>query len=151
MWKLKLAVALGVALVAAGVAYAAAKPLITAQPLAAARLAKPLTIRTAKPGDLIFVQAKVMPGGDFGWHLHRSPVAVAVVAGTLTLYDSADPSCSPQRITAGTGFVEQANHVHLARNEGTKPVKLFVAYLGAPRDQRPDVPASAPAQCGSVK
>ena len=28
-------------------------------------------------------------------------------SGTLTLYDSADPSCTPQRYSAGQGFVEQ--------------------------------------------
>jgi quercetin dioxygenase-like cupin family protein len=94
---------------------------------------------------------KVMPGGDFGWHYHRSPVVAAVTAGTLTLYDSSDPKCTPQRIAAGNAFTEAANHVHLARNEGTTPVRVMVAYLGAPSGQKPDVPAKAPAQCASVK
>jgi len=139
-----------VALVAAGVAYAAAKPPIVAQPLGVGRIAKPFTVKVAKPGDVLFVQAKIEPGGSFGWHSHRSAVAVAVVAGTFTLYDSGDPNCRPQRMKAGQGFVEQANHVHLGRNEGKTPVRVLVAYLGAPHGKPTDVPAARPAQCSAV-
>jgi quercetin dioxygenase-like cupin family protein len=138
------------ALVAAGAAYSAGNPPITAQPLGSAQLARPFTV-TAKPGDLTVLQAKVMPGGNFGWHTHRAPVAVAVLGGTLTLYDSSDPKCAAQRITAGHGFIEAANHVHLARNEGTAPVRLLVVYLGAPHGVQPDVPAARPSQCASVQ
>jgi quercetin dioxygenase-like cupin family protein len=151
MWKLKVVATLAAALVVAGVASASGEPPIKAQALAAARLAQPISIETTKPGNVVFVQVKVMPGGDFGWHFHRSPVVVAVTAGTLTLYDSSDPKCTPRRITAGNAFTEAANHVHLARNEGTKQVRVMVAYLGAPSGQKPDVPAKAPAQCASVK
>ncbi len=150
MWKLKVVATLAAALVVAGVASASGEPPIKAQALAAAKLAQPISIKTSKPGNVVFVQVKVMPGGDFGWHLHRSPVVAAVTAGTLTLYDSSDPKCAPRRITAGNAFTEAANHVHLARNEGTTPVRVMVAYLGAPSGQKPDVPAKAPSQC-SVK
>lgn len=150
MWKLKVVATLAAALVVAGVASASGEPPIKAQALAAARLAQPISIKTSKPGNVVFVQVKVMPGGSFGWHFHRSPVVAAVTAGTLTLYDSSDPKCAPRRITAGNAFTEAANHVHLARNEGTKPVRVMVAYLGVPGGQKPDVPAKAPAQC-SVK
>jgi quercetin dioxygenase-like cupin family protein len=149
MWKLKVVGVLAAALVVAGVASASGKPPIKGQALAAARLAQPLRI-TSKPGNVVFVQVTVMPGGDFGWHYHRSPVVAAVTAGTLTLYDSSDPKCAPRRITAGNAFTETADHVHLARNDGTKPARVMVAYLGAPSGQKPDVPAKAPAQC-SVK
>jgi quercetin dioxygenase-like cupin family protein len=142
---------LAAALVTTGVAFAAAKPLIFAQPLGGARLTKPFTVKVSKPGDLVVIQARVMPGGNFGWHSHRAAVAVAVLAGTLTLYDSGSAGCAPQPVTAGNGFVEQPGHVHLARNEGTKPVRLLVVYLGAPHGQSPDVPAAQPAPCASVK
>jgi quercetin dioxygenase-like cupin family protein len=145
MWK-KVVATLAAALVVAGVASASGEPPIKAQALAAARIAQPLSIKS-KPGNVVFVQVKVMPGGDFGWHFHRSPVVAAVTAGTLTLYDGSDPKCTPQRITAGNAFTEAANHVHLARNEGKTPVRVMVAYLGAPSGQKPDVPAKAPAQC----
>jgi quercetin dioxygenase-like cupin family protein len=151
MWKLKVVATLAAALIVAGVASASGEPPIKAQALAAARLAQPISIKTSTPGNVVFVQVKVMPGGDFGWHFHRSPVVAAVTAGTLTLYDSSDPKCTPRRITAGNAFTEAANHVHLARNEGTTPVRVMVAYLGAPSGQKPDVPAKAPAQCASVK
>jgi quercetin dioxygenase-like cupin family protein len=139
------------ALVVAGVASAAGKPPILAQPLGVAHLSKPFTVTVSKPGDLLFAQVKIEPGGDFGWHYHRSAVVVAVVAGTLTLYDSSDPNCSPQHVKAGQGFVEQANHVHLARNDGTTPVRVLVAYLGAPHGKPTDVPAAQPKQCASIK
>jgi quercetin dioxygenase-like cupin family protein len=148
--KLVCAVA-AAALVVVGAASGAAPAPITAQALGLAHVASPFTIKVSKPGDVLFLQAKVLPGGDFGWHVHTSAVAVAVVSGTLTLYDSADPTCAPTRITAGKGFVEQANHVHLARNEGTTPVKLYVAYLGVPHGAKTDVPRATPSQCPSVK
>jgi len=150
MWKLKIAATLAAALIVAGVASASGDPPIKAQALAAARIAQPLSIKS-KPGNVLFVQVKVMPGGDFGWHFHRSPVVAAVTAGTLTLYDSSDPKCSPRRITAGNAFTEAADRVHLARNEGTTPVRVMVAYIGAPAGQKPDVPAKAPARCASIK
>lgn len=73
---------------------------------------------------------------------------VAVVKrGTLTLYDSADKTCTPQRYSAGQGFVEQRNHVHLARNEGDKKVVVLVTYLGLKPGVNPDVPAASPGNC----
>jgi quercetin dioxygenase-like cupin family protein len=121
-------------------------PPITAKIFGAASVTKPFTIRTAGPAGLLMLEAHVAPGGNFGWHYHRAAVAVIVAAGTLTLYDSGDPNCAPQRISAGHGFVEPANHVHLARNEGTKPITLYVTYLGLPKG-KPDVPAAEPSQC----
>lgn len=139
------------ALVVAGVAYAAPVTApITAQPLGVGHITQPFTVKVSKPGDLVFVQVKIQPGGSFGWHSHRSAVAVAVVAGTLSLYDSSDPSCKAQRMTAGQGFVEAANHVLLARNDGKTPVRVLVAYLGAPHGKPADVPAARPSQCASV-
>jgi quercetin dioxygenase-like cupin family protein len=146
--KLICTAAAAAALIVTGVA-AAAQP-ITAQPLAAAKLAKSFSF-TTKPGDLVFVRVTIQPGGDFGWHTHRSPVAVAVLSGTLTLYDSSNKSCAPHPVPAGEGFVEQANHVHLARNDGKTPARVLVAYLGAPHGESPDVPAATPAQCSSVR
>ena len=71
-------------------------------------------------------------------------MAVVVKSGTLTLYDSADQSCTPQRYSAGQGFVEHRNHVHLARNEGNKRVVVLVTYLGLKHGVNPDVPAEQP-------
>ena len=140
--------ALAAALVVTGAALAAGGPSgITEHVLADGKVAKPFTIEVSKPGDVVMASAKIRPGASFGWHTHRSAVAVAVLAGTLTLYDPDNPGCAPQRIRAGQGFVEQANHVHLARNEGKATVRLVVTYLGAPHGASPDVPATQPAGC----
>jgi quercetin dioxygenase-like cupin family protein len=104
-------------------------------------------ISVKKPADVLVVKVKVPPGGSFGWHSHPSYVAVAVTSGTLTLYDSSYPNCGPKRFSRGQGFVEPRNHVHLARNEGTKPVTLYATYLGVPLKATPNVPASKPANC----
>jgi quercetin dioxygenase-like cupin family protein len=122
---------------------------ITAKLFGAATVEKPFTIQTSGAAGLLMLRAQVAPGGSFGWHYHRSAVAVMVTAGTLTLYDSGDANCAAQQVTAGHGFVEAANHVHLARNEGTKPVTLYVTYLGLPKGEPPDQPAAKPSQCPS--
>jgi quercetin dioxygenase-like cupin family protein len=137
-----------VALAVTGAAFASGAPSgITEHVLADGKVAKPFTVEVAKPGDVLVASAKLAPGASFGWHSHRSAVAVAVVAGTLTLYDSDNPGCAPQRIRPGHGFVEQANHVHLARNEGKTPVRLVATYLGTPHGLSPDLPATQPAGC----
>jgi quercetin dioxygenase-like cupin family protein len=96
-----------------------------------------LTFRTASiqlsaQKGFVMEWAKVPPGQTFGWHFHREPVAVAITAGTLTLYDGSDPHCTAARYSAGQGFIEPASHVHLARNEETKAVSLYAIYLGVP-------------------
>jgi quercetin dioxygenase-like cupin family protein len=134
----------------AGTSLAAGNPTpITAKLFGAATVEKPFTIHTSGPAGLLMLRAQVAPGGSFGWHYHRSAVAVMVTAGTLTLYDSADAACSPQRVPAGHGFVEAPNRVHLARNEGTKPATLYVTYLGLPKGKPPDQPAAKPSQCAN--
>jgi quercetin dioxygenase-like cupin family protein len=141
------------ALTVAGAAYAAAKPKppIFAQPLGAARVGNSLSVNIAKGSNLVFARVTIRPGGNFGWHVHHAPVAVAVVSGTLTLHDSSDPSCRAQPMKAGQGFLEPVNHIHLARNEGTKPVQVLVTYLGVPQGKSLDAPAAQPTQCGAVK
>lgn len=94
------------------------------------------TVDLSKRKGFVMEWAKGAPGVSFGWHLHRTPVAVVVTAGTLTLYDGADPSCKAKRYSAGQGFMEPANHTHLARNEGSKPVSLYATYIGVPPNWR---------------
>ena len=144
-------VVLVAALTVVGVAYAAAKPPILAQPLALGRVANTQSVTIAKGSKLVFVRVTVQPGGSFGWHVHHSAVAVAIISGTLSLYDSSDPNCAAQPVKAGQGFVESVNHVHLARNDGKTPVHLMVTYLGVPQGKSLDAPAAQPAQCSAVK
>ena len=136
-----------VAVVVATTAFGAEQPPVTATPVALATLRQSYAISVKKPADLIVVKVKVPPGGSFGWHSHPSAVAIAITSGTLTLYDSRDLSCTAKRFSRGQGFVEQPNHVHLARNEGTTPVTLYATYLGVPHGGNPNVPASGSANC----
>ena len=96
---------------------------------------------------MIVAKATVPPGASFGWHSHRAAVVAVVKSGTLTLYDSADRTCTPQRYHAGQGFIEQPHHVHLARNEGRTKAVVLVTYLGLKHGVNPDVPAPSPGNC----
>ena len=139
--------ALVTALGATTAALAASASPITEKVLGAAGVPQRYTIDVTKPADVVVAQATVPPGASFGWHYHRAAVVVVVKSGTLTLYDSADRSCTPQRYPAGQGFVERAHHVHLARNEGHTPAVVLVTYLGLKHGVNPDVPAPSPGNC----
>ncbi len=65
---------------------------------------------------------------------------------------SAAPSASRNRYKAGQGFIEPANHIHLARNEGKTKASIVATYIGVPRSLRAnpnnlDVPAQRPSKC----
>jgi quercetin dioxygenase-like cupin family protein len=96
---------------------------------------------------VVIAEATVPPGASFGWHYHRAAVAAVVKSGTLTLYDSADRTCTGKRYSAGQGFTERPGHVHLARNETHKPVVVLVTYLGLKHGVNPDVPSPRPGNC----
>ena len=147
MKRLLITLVLAGALGTAAAALAAGHGPITEKVLGAASVAHPYTFQVKKKADVVVAQATVAPGASFGWHSHRASVVAIVTSGTLSLYDSADPSCTAQRISAGHGFTEQAGHVHLARNEGHKPVVVLVTYLGLKHGVNPDVPAPRPGNC----
>jgi quercetin dioxygenase-like cupin family protein len=147
MKRLILAAVIAGALSTTAVAVAAHGHRISEKVLGAATVAQPYRFDVQQPGDVVMAKATVPPGASFGWHSHRAGVVATVTAGTLSLYDSADPTCTATRYPAGTGFTEQAGHVHLARNEGRKPVVVLVTYLGLPHGVNPDVPAPRPGNC----
>jgi quercetin dioxygenase-like cupin family protein len=147
MKRLLIIAALATACGTSAAAFASGHPKITENVLASGGVAQPYAIDVAKPADVVVAKAVVPPGASFGWHSHRSAVVVVVRSGTLTLYDSADARCTPQRIPAGRGFTEQPNHVHLARNETHQTVTVLVTYLGLEHGVDPDVPASRPGNC----
>src|SRR3954470_7964641 len=147
MKRLLIVIALAAGLGTGAAALASTHPKITEKVLASGGVAQPYAIDVANPADVIVAKATVPPGASFGWHSHRAAAVVVVKSGTLTLYDSADASCTAQRYSAGHGFVEQPDHVPLARNEGRKPVELYVTYLGLEHGVNPDVPATSPGNC----
>ena len=104
------------------------------------------SLQTKGPSDFITQTVAFGPGGTSGWHSHSGPAFVSVKSGTATFYEAEDPTCSPVTVPAGTVFIEQGEHVHTARNEGTTDLVLNVLYItpvGAP--QRIDQPA--PGNC----
>jgi hypothetical protein len=72
-----------------------------------------------------------------------------VTAGTITDYESDDPTCSPQVYTQGMSFVDAGgNHAHVIRNEGTDVAQTVAVQLvpagGARRIDVLTVPANCP-------
>ena len=135
-----------VALALATAATAAAPP-IMAKPIAIGTM-QAMTIH-AQSGAAILDQITIQPGGNFGWHVHGAPVAVVVTGGTLTVFDPKVQGCEPFKVSKGQSFVEPANHVHLARNDTSKPVTLYALYLGAPKGAAIDVAKPEPAGCNA--
>jgi len=132
---------------AGAAALASGGPSITEKVIGAGAIDSKYTFRIAKPADALVAKATVPPGASFGWHFHRADVVAIIQTGTLTLYDGSDPTCTPQRFSAGQGFTEQRHHVHLARNEGTSDVVVLVTYLGLRHGVNPDVPVASPGNC----
>ncbi len=147
MKRLVTIVAALAALSATAAALAAGGRPITEKVLGAASISQGYTIDVRRTADVVVAEATVPPGASFGWHYHRAAVAAIVKSGTLTLYDSADRTCTPKRYSAGQGFTERAGHVHLARNETQKPAVVLVTYLGLKHGVNPDVPTPSPGNC----
>ena len=120
---------------------------IVAKPLAVGMM-KATTIH-ATTGAMVLESIRIAPGGSFGWHEHGSPVAVVVTGGTLTVFDPAVANCSPFKVSKGQSFVEPANHVHLARNDGKTPATLYALYLGVPKTAQANFGVAAPAGCNA--
>ena len=82
--------------------------------------------------DIAVQRVEFKPGGQSGWHSHPGPVFISVVEGTMTFYESDDPSCAPVVRHAGEGYVDVGDHAHLARNETSQPAANVVTYLVPP-------------------
>ena len=54
----------------------------------------------------IVQQVTIEPGAQTGWHSHHGPVFVVVAAGTMTLYQADDPTCTGETYSAGQVFVD---------------------------------------------
>ncbi len=98
-------------------------------------------------GEAVVQRITIAPGGTSGWHSHPGSVVVAVVTGTVTLYNGDDPSCQGQDVSAGSGFIEAGGHVHIARNEGATPFEVIATYLDVPVGGSPRDDAANPGNC----
>jgi len=87
----------------------------------------------AKPALDLAVQSIVFQaGGQSGWHSHPGPVFIQVVSGTMTFYESDDPTCTPIVRTTGQGYLDVGEHAHIARNETAAPAQNVVTYFAPP-------------------
>ena len=87
----------------------------------------------AKPAFDIAVQSILFrPGSQSGWHSHPGPVFIQVVSGTMTFYESDDPTCTPIVRTAGQSYLDKGDHAHIARNETDTPAQNLVTYFAPP-------------------
>ena len=106
-------------------------------------------INTKGVSDLHVLQNTIAPGGTFGWHSHPGPSLVIVKSGTATFYMADDPTCSPQVVQAGSGFVDNGHDEHVVRNEGSVDlVTVVVSFVPAGFARRIDEPA--PANCPAL-
>lgn len=103
-------------------------------------------ISTKGETDLHVLENRIAPGGSFGWHSHPGPSLVIVKTGALTLYRGDDPSCTPQVIPAGSGFVDDGGDVHLVRNEGSVETVVYVTSL-VPRGAARRIDVPSPGNC----
>ncbi len=87
----------------------------------------------AKPAVDIAVQTIDFPvGTSSGWHSHPGPVFIQVVTGTLSFYESDDPTCTPIIRSKGEGFLDSGEHAHIARNESGALAQTVVTYFAPP-------------------
>ena len=98
--------------------------------------------------QVIVQEVTVEPGAQTGWHSHHGPVFVVVAAGTMTLYQANDPTCTGETYTAGEVFVDPGQgNIHNARNDGTEGVVLYATYLDVPPGAGPAIPGANPGTC----
>jgi quercetin dioxygenase-like cupin family protein len=110
--------------------------------------ALPVEMEIKRPADVYVVRNTVPAGGYSGWHTHPGPSIVLVSAGTATVYDGDDPSCTPKTYPAGSAFVDSGNgHVHMVRNEGAIDL-VTVAFQMVPATQPRRIDAPNPGYCG---
>jgi hypothetical protein len=84
------------------------------------------------PLDIVVRRHDYDPGATTGWHSHPGPVLITVTQGQLTFYEADDPTCTPQVVTAGHGYVD-SGHGHIGRNETTQPaqdISVILAPVG---------------------
>ena len=108
-------------------------------------------IKTKGQSDLYVQQNVWQPGGSTGWHTHPGPSLIIVTAGTVTVYDGDDPTCTPHVYSAAgpnTAFVDPGGgHVHIIRNETTtvaQTVAVQIIPAGATRRQDAPDPGNCP-------
>jgi hypothetical protein len=84
--------------------------------------------------DVAVQRIEFPAGSNSGWHSHPGPVFIQVVSGTLSFYESNDPTCTPLVLSAADkkGYLDAGDHAHIARNESGAQAQTIVTYLAPP-------------------
>ncbi len=100
--------------------------------------------------DIYITKNTFPPGAHTGWHTHPGPSLITVVSGELTVYEAADPTCTPHVYHAGESFTDiGCGDVHLVRNESNvEAVNVAVQIVPAGAARRID--ADAPGNCPPI-
>ncbi len=103
-------------------------------------------LQTKTNSTVTVVENDVDPGGSFGWHSHPGPSLIVVKSGTLTFYDSDDPTCSPVVHSAGDAFIDAGTDVHIGINKGTVQAVVLVTRI-LPEGANPRIDENEPSNC----
>lgn len=112
----------------------------------------PAEVAEADPGvttterDVTVVTQVYEPGQSSGWHEHAGIHAVAVLSGTLTVYDD---QCQVATFGPGNPYIG-GRQLHLARNESDRAVEMVVTYISPTRAEQSTRPGRAPAGCAGA-
>jgi len=127
---------------------------LTIEPIASGNLSSPIDAKFKTPSGVVhtdvtkitMLKQTFAPGGSTGWHQHGGPIWVVVASGTLTLYDGDDASCTGIVYPAGSAFMDSGNHTHIARNEGSENVVVYVTFM-LPEDGATRIDVPSPGNC----
>jgi quercetin dioxygenase-like cupin family protein len=98
--------------------------------------------------ETVIQQVVIAPGGNTGWHSHPGPTIVLIKSGQMSFYDSDDPTCTVRTYSAGEAFIDSGQgHVHIARNEGSVNLELWVTYFDVPAGGAFRIDAPNPGNC----
>ncbi len=160
MFKRKLfAIALILALVSSmavwvGTSKATPASGLTIEPIASGSLSDPVEAKFKPQSGVVHTDVTkitmnkqtLAPGGTTGWHQHGGPLWVVVASGTVTLYDGDDPTCTGVAYPQGRAFMDPGNHTHIARNEGSESVVVYVTFM-LPEGGATRIDVPAPGNC----
>jgi quercetin dioxygenase-like cupin family protein len=97
------------------------------------------------PGAITVLRMVYEPGQSSGWHAHRGIHAVAVLTGTVTVYE---PDCTAHVYSPTDPYIG-GQQLHLVRNEGDVPADMVVTYLNPEvAGAAASVPAQREPDCG---
>jgi quercetin dioxygenase-like cupin family protein len=109
-----------------------------------------LEMKVKGDSDLYVVQNTWQSGGRTGWHTHPGPSLITVIEGTVTVYDAANPTCTPTTYTTGQSFTDiGCGDVHNIVNNTAAVAKTVVVQI-VPAGQSRRIDEPAPGNCPAL-